>query len=51
MADISASQDTTGAAVVPPRKGPLKSFFNFFGGKTLTLNNNLGALEHYAFIK
>ena len=51
MAGISASQDTTGAAVVPLRKGPLKSFLNFLGGKTLTLNNNLGALEHYVFIK
>ena len=44
MSDISASQNTPGAAVMPLRKGPLKSFLNFFGGKTLRLNNDLGAL-------
>ena len=49
MADYSPSQNTKGAAVLTPRKGQLKSFFDFFGGKTLRLNNDLGAMAIFFF--
>ena len=49
MADISTSQNTTGGAVLTPRKEPMRSFFDFFGGKTLRLNNDMGALCIFFF--
>ena len=49
MADISTSQNTTGGAVLTPRKEPMRSFFDFFGGKTLRLNNDMGALGIFFF--
>ena len=49
MADISTSQNPTGGAVLTPRKEPMRSFFDFFGGKTLRLNNDMGALGIFFF--
>jgi phospholipid/cholesterol/gamma-HCH transport system permease protein len=47
--DNSTVVDTTERISLSPRKGPLKSIFNFFGGKTLRLNNDLGALGIFFF--
>jgi phospholipid/cholesterol/gamma-HCH transport system permease protein len=42
-------KDTTERIALSPTKGLLKSFFYFFGGKTLRLNNDLGALGIFFF--
>jgi phospholipid/cholesterol/gamma-HCH transport system permease protein len=44
MADQTTTNDANEGIALSPTKGPLKSFFDFFGGKTLRLNNDLGAL-------
>ena len=49
MADNTTVADTTEQISLSPTEGPLKSFFNFFGGKTLRLNNDLGALGIFFF--
>jgi phospholipid/cholesterol/gamma-HCH transport system permease protein len=49
MEDNSTVVDTTERISLSPKEGPLKSFFNFFGGKTLRLNNDLGALGIFFF--
>ena len=49
MADNTTVADTTEQISVSPTEGPLKSFFNFFGGKTLRLNNDLGAMNIFFF--
>ena len=49
MADTTMVKDTTERIALSPTKGLLKSFFYFFGGKTLRLNNDLGALGIFFF--
>jgi phospholipid/cholesterol/gamma-HCH transport system permease protein len=49
MADNTTVADTTEQISLSPTEGPLKSFFNFFGGKTLRLNNDLGAMNIFFF--
>jgi phospholipid/cholesterol/gamma-HCH transport system permease protein len=49
MADNTTVADTTEQISLSPTEGPLKSFFNFFGGKTLRLNNDLGAMSIFFF--
>jgi phospholipid/cholesterol/gamma-HCH transport system permease protein len=49
MADNTTVKDTTGSIALSPAQGPLKSFFDFFGGKTLRLNNGLGAMAIFFF--
>jgi hypothetical protein len=38
MADITPSQNTAGGAVLTPRKEPMRSFFDFFGAKSVSLS-------------
>jgi phospholipid/cholesterol/gamma-HCH transport system permease protein len=49
MAENSTVESTTESAAVKPSKGFLKSFFDFFGGKTLRLNNDIGAMAIFFF--
>ena len=49
MADNTMVKDTTERAALSLTKGPVKSFFNFFGGKTLSLNNDIGAMAIFFF--
>jgi len=49
MADNSTVESTSETAALAPKKTPLKSFFDFFGGKALRLNNDLGALAIFFF--
>jgi phospholipid/cholesterol/gamma-HCH transport system permease protein len=49
MADNTMVKDTAGGITLSPTKGPLKSFFDFFGSKTLRLNNDLGAMAIFFF--
>jgi phospholipid/cholesterol/gamma-HCH transport system permease protein len=49
MADNSTVDDTTVTQTVKPEKGLLKSVFNFFGGKAISLNNDMGALAIFFF--
>jgi len=49
MTNRSTSENTTSVAVLAPRKDPMRSFFNFFGVKTLRLNNDLGAMAIFFF--
>jgi phospholipid/cholesterol/gamma-HCH transport system permease protein len=49
MADNTTVKDTTELIALGPTKGPLKSIFDFFGGKTLRLNNDLGAMAIFFF--
>ena len=49
MSDNSTVDDTTVTQAVKPEKGLLKSVFNFFGGKTLRLNNDIGAMAIFFF--
>ena len=49
MAD-NTTVETTNEALSPRlRKGPIRSFFNLFGGRTLRLNNDLGAMAIFFF--
>jgi phospholipid/cholesterol/gamma-HCH transport system permease protein len=49
MTDNSTVDNTTVTQPVRPQKGLFKSFFNFFGGKTLSLNNDIGAMSIFFF--
>ena len=49
MAEHSTFQNEAGTEVPVPRKGPLKAFFDFFGNRTLRLNNELGAMAIFFF--
>ena len=49
MAENSSIEKTAEPAAAKPRKGSLKSFFDFFGGKALHLNNDLGAMAIFFF--
>ncbi|MBW2439573.1 MAG: hypothetical protein JRH12_03795, partial [Deltaproteobacteria bacterium] len=49
MAENSTVENTTESAIVKPHKGFLNSFFEFFGGKALRLNNDLGAMAIFFF--
>ena len=49
MSDNSTVDDTTITQAVKPENGLLKSVFNFFGGKTLRLNNDIGAMAIFFF--
>jgi ABC-type transporter Mla maintaining outer membrane lipid asymmetry permease subunit MlaE len=49
MADITTTKDTSEPIALGPTKGPLKAFFDFFGGKTLRLHNDLGAMAIFFF--
>ncbi|MBT8364283.1 MAG: hypothetical protein KJP23_06215, partial [Deltaproteobacteria bacterium] len=49
MTDNTAVETTTESATRVMKKGPLKSFFDLFGGKTLLLNNDLGAMAIFFF--
>ena len=49
MADNSMVESTSETAALVPKKKPLKSFFDFFGGKALRLNNDLGAMAIFFF--
>ena len=42
-------KNTTEGIALSPTKGLLKSFFDFFGDKTLSLNNNIGAMAIFFF--
>ena len=49
MAENSTVETTTESASVKPSKGFMNSFFEFFGGKALRLNNDLGAMAIFFF--
>jgi phospholipid/cholesterol/gamma-HCH transport system permease protein len=49
MADNSTVETATEGAALGPQKRALKSFFDFFGSKTLRLNNDLGAMAIFFF--
>jgi phospholipid/cholesterol/gamma-HCH transport system permease protein len=49
MADESTVQDAADVEILQPPKRSWTSFFNFFGGRALTLNNSLGALAIFFF--
>jgi len=49
MTDNSTVESTTETAALTPKKRPLQSFFDFFGGKALRLNNDLGAMAIFFF--
>ena len=49
MADNKAVEIANESIVLKPQKKPVRSFFNLFGGKTLRLNNDLGALGIFFF--
>jgi hypothetical protein len=49
MADNSTVEDTAGGAALSSKKGLVRSFFDFFGGKTFRLNNDLGAMAIFFF--
>ena len=49
MADNSTVETSPESATLNSRKGFMKDFFDFFGGKTLMLNNSLGAIAIFFF--
>ena len=49
MANNTTVETTDGSLSPRLRKGPMKSFFDLFGGKTLRLNNSLGAMAIFFF--
>ncbi len=49
MADNPTVETTTESVALKPKKGLLTAFFEFFGGKALRLNNDLGALAIFFF--
>jgi phospholipid/cholesterol/gamma-HCH transport system permease protein len=49
MEENSTVQNSTDAGAAKPGKGFVQSFFGFFGGKTLRLNNDLGAMAIFFF--
>ncbi len=49
MADNSTAENNTEGAAPALQKEPIKKFFDFFGAKTLMLNNSLGAIAIFFF--
>jgi len=49
MADDTTIETTHGETALRPRKRPMRSFFDYFGGKTFRLNNDLGAMAIFFF--
>ena len=49
MADNTMVKNTTEGIALSPTKAPLKSIFDFFGGKAINLNNDMGALAIFFF--
>jgi phospholipid/cholesterol/gamma-HCH transport system permease protein len=49
MAENPTVETATEPAAAKPSKGFIKSFFDFFGGRTLRLNNDLGAMAIFFF--
>jgi len=49
MADDTTVETAKGEIALRPQKRPMRSFFDYFGGKTLRLNNDLGALAIFFF--
>ena len=49
MADNSTVETVTEPAAAKPTRGLIRSFFDFFGGRALRLNNDLGALGIFFF--
>jgi phospholipid/cholesterol/gamma-HCH transport system permease protein len=49
MADNTTVETTDEGFSMRLRKGPMKSIFDFFGGKTFRLNNTLGAMGIFFF--
>jgi phospholipid/cholesterol/gamma-HCH transport system permease protein len=49
MADNSTVETTKEGLAPDPKKPSLKSFFDFFGGPSLRLNNSLGAIAIFFF--
>ena len=49
MAENPTVETATEPAAAKPSKGFIKSFFDFFGGRTLRLNNDLGAMGIFFF--
>ena len=49
MAENSTVESTTESVAPKPSNGFLKSFFDFFGGKALRLNNDMGAMAIFFF--
>jgi len=49
MAENSTVETTTEPVAAKPSKGFMKSFFDFFGGRALRLNNDLGAMGIFFF--
>ena len=49
MAGNTMVKNTTEGIALSPTKGILKSFFDFFGDKTLSLNNDIGAMAIFFF--
>ncbi len=49
MASDSSAQDTAEISATEPSVGKITSFFNLFGSRTLSLNNNLGAMAIFFF--
>jgi len=49
MAENSTVESTTESVALKPSKGFLKSFFDFFGGRALRLNNDMGAMAIFFF--
>jgi len=49
MVENTTVETTSEGMVLKPRKSPMRSFFDFFGGKALRLNNDLGAMAVFFF--
>ena len=49
MADNTTFEATGEMMALRPRKRPVKSFFDYFGGRTLRLNSDLGAMAIFFF--
>ena len=49
MTDNTTIENTSDVMALRPRKRPVRSFFDYFGGKTLRLNNDLGAMAIFFF--
>ena len=49
MVDNTMVKNTTDGIALSPTKGLLKLFFDFFGDKTLRLNNDIGAMAIFFF--
>ena len=49
MAEDTTVQEATGDDTLKPTKGVWNSFFGFFGSRTLSLNNDLGAMAIFFF--